>query len=80
MDYYQPPLTEEEEIYLEFPEYAKFVSREHDTKEEILALMLTSVVAHLTGGGMEPHSIYARRLAMKGDLITHNKDLSLIHI
>lgn len=36
VDYYQPPLTEEEEIYLEFPEYAKFVSREHDTKEEIL--------------------------------------------
>ncbi len=36
MDYYQPPLTEEEEIYLEFPEYAKFVSREHETKEEIL--------------------------------------------
>ena len=29
-------LTEEEEIYLEFPEYAKFVSREHETKEEIL--------------------------------------------
>ena len=36
VDYYQPPLTEEEEIYLEFPEYAKFVSREHETKEEIL--------------------------------------------
>lgn len=36
VDYYQPPLTEEEEIYLEFPEYAKFVSREHETNEEIL--------------------------------------------
>ena len=40
--------------------------------------MLTSVVAHLTGGGMEPHSIYARRLAMKGDLITHNKDKAVL--
>ena len=36
VDYYQPPLTEEDEIYLEFPEYAKFVSREHETKEEVL--------------------------------------------
>ena len=33
VDYYQPPLTEEEEIYLEFPEYAKFVSREHEGRD-----------------------------------------------
>ncbi len=44
----------------------------------LVPLMLTSVVAHLTGGGMEPHSIYARRLAMKGDLITHNKDKAVL--
>ncbi len=41
-------------------------------------LMITSVMAHLTGRGMEPHSIYARRLAMKGDLITHNKDKAVL--
>ncbi len=40
--------------------------------------MITSVMAHLTGRGMEPHSIYARRLAMKGDLITHNKDKAVL--
>ena len=28
VDYYRTPETEDEEIYLEFPEYAKFVSRE----------------------------------------------------
>ena len=56
--------------------------------------MLTSVISYLTSQGMEPYSIYARRLAMQGDLLTHNKDkavltlmklnkvveLSLIHI
>lgn len=41
-------------------------------------LMLTSVVAYVTGRGMEPHSIYARRLAMQGDLITHNKDKAVL--
>ncbi len=30
------------------------------------------------GRGMEPYSIYARRLAMKGDLITHNKDKAVL--
>lgn len=44
----------------------------------LVPLMITSVVAHLTGRGMEPHSIYARRLAMKGDLITHNKDKAVL--
>lgn len=36
VDYYRPPETEEDEIYLEFPKYAKFVSRMYDTKERIL--------------------------------------------
>ena len=44
----------------------------------LVPLMITSVMAHLTGRGMEPHSIYARRLAMKGDLITHNKDKAVL--
>ncbi|WP_251619721.1 chloride channel protein [Odoribacter lunatus] len=44
----------------------------------LVPLMITSVMAHLTGRGMESHSIYARRLAMKGDLITHNKDKAVL--
>lgn len=44
----------------------------------LLPLMITSVVAHLTGRGMEPHSIYARRLALRGELITHNKDKAVL--
>lgn len=41
-------------------------------------LMITSVMAYITSRGMEPHSIYARRLAMQGDLITHNKDKAVL--
>lgn len=44
----------------------------------LVPLMITSVTAHLAGRGMEPYSIYARRLAMKGDLITHNKDKAVL--
>ena len=36
VDYFRPPETEEEEIYLEFPGYAKFVSRRYETREEVL--------------------------------------------
>lgn len=36
VDYYRPPESGEEEIYLEFPGYAKFVSRQFETKEELL--------------------------------------------
>lgn len=36
-DYYQLPQTEKEQIYLTFPEYTKFVSREFSTKEEAMA-------------------------------------------
>ncbi|MDR1273355.1 MAG: chloride channel protein [Odoribacteraceae bacterium] len=44
----------------------------------LLPLMLTSVISYLTSRGMEPHSIYARRLALKGDLLTHNKDKAVL--
>ena len=43
-----------------------------------LPLMLTSVLGYLTSRGMEPYSIYARRLAQKGDLLTHNKDKAVL--
>ncbi|MDR2413831.1 MAG: chloride channel protein [Odoribacteraceae bacterium] len=44
----------------------------------LLPLMLTSVTSHLTSQGMEPYSIYARRLALRGDLLTHNKDKAVL--
>ena len=44
----------------------------------LVPLMISSVTAHLTGRGMEPYSSYARRLARKGDLITHNKDKAVL--
>lgn len=36
VDYYRPPETEEDEVYLEFPEYAKLVSMQYETKEQVL--------------------------------------------
>lgn len=36
IDYYRVPQSREEEIYLEFPTYSKFVSRAFETKEEAL--------------------------------------------
>ncbi len=47
-----------------------------------IPLMITSTVAYLTIFRFEPHSIYAKRLAIRGDLITHDKDkatLKLMH-
>lgn len=44
----------------------------------LLPFMITSVIAYLTGQGMEPYSIYARRLAVQGDLLTHNKDKAVL--
>jgi CIC family chloride channel protein len=37
-------------------------------------LMIASVSAFLTNRSFEHHSIYTRRLALRGELITHNKD------
>lgn len=44
----------------------------------LVPFMLTSIVSYLTCRGMEPHSIYARRLAKMGELITHNKDKAVL--
>lgn len=44
----------------------------------LLPLMLTSVISYITGQGMEPYSIYARRLALQGDLLTHDKDKAVL--
>jgi len=41
-------------------------------------LMITSIVAYLTIIPFEPHSIYTKRLAEAGELITHDKDKAVL--
>ena len=43
-----------------------------------LPLMMVSVSSYLTIKIFEPHSIYSMRLAKKGELLTHNKDKSVL--
>jgi len=48
-----------------------------------MPLMIVSVVSYLVILLFEPHSLYAMRLAKKGELLTHNKDrsvLTLMHL
>ena len=43
-----------------------------------IPLMITSTIAYITIKYFEPHSIYAKRLALKGQLITHHKDRAIL--
>lgn len=43
-----------------------------------MPLMMVSVCAYLTIRMFEPHSIYSMRLARRGELLTHNKDHSIL--
>lgn len=43
-----------------------------------LPLMIVSVSSYLTINAFERHSIYAMRLARKGELLTHHKDQSVL--
>lgn len=43
-----------------------------------IPLMITCTIAYLTARAFEPHSIYAKRLAKRGELITHNKDKAVL--
>ena len=43
-----------------------------------MPLMVVSVISYLTIKMFEPHSLYAMRLAQKGELLTHNKDRSVL--
>lgn len=43
-----------------------------------MPLMIVSVVSYLTIKIFEPHSLYAIRLAQKGELLTHHKDRSVL--
>jgi len=48
--------------------------------ELFVPLMIVSVASFLTINTFEPHSIYAMRLARKGELITHDKDQAILTI
>ena len=43
-------------------------------------LMIVSVVSYLVINMFEPHSIYAMRLARKGELLTHDKDKAILTV
>lgn len=46
-------------------------------------LIITATIAYLTIMYFEPHSIYTKRLALRGELMTHDKDkavLSMMHV
>ena len=43
-----------------------------------IPLMVVAVISYLTILLFEPHSLYAMRLAQKGELLTHNKDRSVL--
>ncbi len=43
-----------------------------------IPLLITSTVAYVTIMAFEPHSIYTKRLAQSGELITHHKDKAVL--
>ena len=44
----------------------------------LVPLMLVSIIAYITTNIFERHSIYAIRLAQKGQLVTHHKDQAIL--
>lgn len=43
-----------------------------------IPLIITSTISYLTIMYFEPHSVYTKRLAKKGELITHHKDKAVL--
>ncbi|MBE9467589.1 MAG: chloride channel protein [Bacteroidetes bacterium] len=43
-----------------------------------IPLIITSTISFITINYFEPHSIYTKRLAKRGELITHNKDRAVL--
>ena len=43
-----------------------------------MPLMIVSVISYITIMLFEPHSLYAMRLAQKGELLTHNEDRNVL--
>lgn len=46
--------------------------------ELFIPLIIVATISHLTMIYFEPHSIYTKRLAQKGELITHHKDKAVL--
>jgi CIC family chloride channel protein len=46
--------------------------------ELIFPLIVSSIAAYLTIMRFEPHSIYTKRLAQRGELVTHDKDKAVL--
>jgi chloride channel protein, CIC family len=46
--------------------------------ELFIPLIITSTISYLTINYFEPHSIYTKRLAARGELITHHKDKAVL--
>ncbi len=44
----------------------------------ILPLMIASIISYITIKAHEPHSIYHKRLAQRGELMTHQKDKTVL--
>jgi len=45
----------------------------------LVPLIISATVAYVTITRLEPHSIYTKRLAELGDLVTHHKDKAVMH-
>jgi len=48
--------------------------------ELLTPLIITSTISYLTIKYFEPHSIYAKRLALRGELFTHHKDKAMLSL
>lgn len=46
--------------------------------ELFIPLIITATIAYITIMYFEPHSIYSKELALKGELITHHKDKAVL--
>lgn len=45
-----------------------------------LPILITSTVSYLVINNFEPHSVYTKRLAQRGELITHHKDKAVLRL
>jgi chloride channel protein, CIC family len=48
--------------------------------EMFIPLIITATTAYVTIMGFEPHSVYTKRLALAGDLLTHHKDKTALRM
>ncbi len=48
--------------------------------ELLTPLIITAIISYITVKFFEPHSIYAKRLAQRGELFTHDKDKAMLSL